>query len=186
MIFDELGFCWDLELRSGNTKSGVGAGNQIRRAFSSYKFTDEKYLSGDSAYCNQEVMTTCISLGAKFTLTANQATTGWENHLGEIHDWIPWKYSEEEKAEAVRRQKPLPEVEIGRFHWRPSWNDGLLFPVVVKRTRRTDQLSLLDGEWKYYGVVTNQNLAYMSFQELMEFHNKRGNAENFIREKKYV
>jgi hypothetical protein len=60
-----------------------------------------------------------------------------------------------------------------------------MFPVVVKRTRRTDQLSLLDGEWKYYGVMTNHNLAYMSFQALIEFHNKRGNAENFIREEKY-
>lgn len=185
VIFDELGFCWDLELRSGNTKSGVGAGSQIRRALSSYKFTDEKYLSGDSAYCNQEVMTTCLSLGAKFTLTANQATTGWENHLPEIADWTSWKYSDEEKEEALLRGKTLPEVELGRFHWRPSWNEGLMFPVVVKRTRRTDQLSLLEGEWKYYGVVTNHNLAYMSFQELMEFHNKRGNAENFIREEKY-
>ncbi|MBK7893033.1 MAG: transposase [Bdellovibrionales bacterium] len=51
--------------------------------------------------------------------------------------------------------------------------------------RRSEQLSLLDGEWKYYGVITNLNLAERSYQELIEFHNKRGNAENFIREEKY-
>jgi hypothetical protein len=50
---------------------------------------------------------------------------------------------------------------------------------------RTQQLSLLEGEWTYYGVVSNFNLAEKKLQEVIEFHNKRGNAENFIREKKY-
>jgi hypothetical protein len=185
VIFDELGFCWDLELRSGNTKSGVGAGNQIRRAFAAYKFNDEKYLSADSAYCNQEVITTCLSVGAKFTLTANHAYTGWENHIPEIIEWIPWQYTAEEQARAADSGLKLPDVELGRFFWRPSWNEVLCFPVVVKRTRRSEQLSLLEGEWKYYGVVSNLNLAQMSYQEVIEFHNKRGNAENFIREEKY-
>ena len=58
-------------------------------------------------------------------------------------------------------------------------------PVVVKRTRVTDQLSLIDGEWKPYGVVTNISLHDWSFQEVIEHHNKRGNVENFIREEKY-
>lgn len=185
VIFDELGFCWDLELRPGNTKSGVGASAQIRRAFSSYKFADEKYLSADSAYCNQDVITTCLSVGAKFTLTAHQGTTGWENHIPEITEWIPWVYSNDEKAQAAEQGQTLPSVELGRFHWRPSWNEVLCFPVVVKRMRRSEQLSLLDGEWKYYGVITNLSLAERSYQELIEFHNKRGNAENFIREEKY-
>lgn len=185
VIFDELGFCWDMELRPGNTKSGVGAGAQIRRAFSAYKFKDEKYLSGDAAYCNQEVITTCLSEGAKFSLTANQATTGWESHISEITTWTPWKWSPEQLQAAAQAEIRLPEIDLGYFYWRPSWNETLCFPVVVKRTKRTDQLSLLDGEWKYYGVVSNLNLAKMALQEVIEFHNKRGNAENFIREEKY-
>ena len=185
VIFDELGFCWDMELRSGNTKSGVGAGDQVRRAFSSYKFADEKYLSGDSAYCNQEMITTCLGLGAKFTLTAHQGTTGWENHISEITSWSPWKWSAEQVAEAKERDMTLPEIDVGHFYWRPSWNEVLCLPVVVKRTRRSEQLSLIEGEWKYYGVVTNFNLASSSPQDVIAFHNKRGNAENFIREEKY-
>ena len=185
VIFDELGFCWDMELRSGNTKSGDGAPAQIRRAFSGYKFTDEKYLSGDAAYCFQEVITTSISMGVKFTFTANQATTGWENHIQEITTWQPYIYSQAAKAYAAEHGITLPEVELGRFFWRPSWNDTLRLPVVVKRTRTTDQLSLIDGEWRYYGVVTNISLYDWSLQEVIEHHNKRGNAENFIREEKY-
>ena len=76
VIFDELGMCWDLELRSGNTKSGVGAPDQIKRAFKSYSFKDEKYLSGDSAYCNQEVIKTCMGLGGGLYLDGKSGDNG--------------------------------------------------------------------------------------------------------------
>jgi hypothetical protein len=96
IIYDELGLCWIFQLRPGNTKSGVGAPEQIAKAFSSYKFSDEKYLSVDAAYCNQEVIKTCISVGAKFTLTANDATTLWKDHIGEISNWESWVYTKDQ------------------------------------------------------------------------------------------
>ena len=188
VIFDELGMCWDLELRSGNTKSGVGAEEQILRAFSSYKFKDEKYLSADAAYCHQGVITTCISVGASFTLTANQATTSWEDHISEITKWEPWQYSEDEIKQARASGQRLPPIELGRFYWQPSWNPALRLPVVVKRMpyESEEQLSLLKpSEFKYYGVVTNLPLMSWSLQAVIEHHNKRGNAENFIREEKH-
>lgn len=184
VIFDELGFCWDLELRPGNAKSGAGAAEQIRRAFVGYKFKDEKYLSGDSAYCYQDVIATNLALGVLFTLTANQATTGWEDHISEITEWVPWEYSQAEKQHAILNEYTLAEVEVGRFYWRPSWNEVLRLPVVVKRTK-VEQSTLHWGEWKYYGIVTNLPLLEWSLQEVVQHHNKRGNAENFIREEKY-
>lgn len=184
VIFDELGFCWDFELRAGNTKSGVRAADQIRRALSAYKFKDEKYLSADSAYCYQEVITTCLALGVKFTLTANQATTGWENHIAEITKWTPWVYTEEQIKIAQEAGVTLPEIELGRFYWQPSWNEGLRLPVVVKRTK-AEQTTLLFGEHDYYGIVSNHSLHEWDLQKLMQHHNQRGNAENFIKEQKY-
>lgn len=184
VIFDELGLCWDIDLRSGNTKSGVGASEQIRRAFSSYGFKEEKYLSGDAAYCNQEIIKTCMGLGVKFSFTSNQATTGWENHINEITNWVPWSYSAEAIKNAHDRDKKLLEVELGRFYWTPSWNKAIRLPVVVKRTK-VEQADLFTGSWKHYGVVTNLSLKDWSLQKVMEHHNKRGNVENFIREEKY-
>ena len=184
VIFDELGMCWDLELRSGNTKSGDGAAEQIRRAFSSYSFQEEKYLSADAAYCNQEIIKSCLSLGVQFTITANQATTGWQDDISKINNWEKWVYTNEQKEFAIDRGIELPEIEVGRFHWSPSWNEVLKFPVVVKRTKK-EQPDLFEGIYKYYGVVTNHDLFKKSYQQLIEFHNKRGNAENFIREEKY-
>jgi Transposase DDE domain group 1 len=187
VIFDELGMAWDMELRSGNTKSGVAAGAQIRRVFAAYKFSDEKYLSGDAAFCNQEVMTTCMSLGAFFTLTANQATTGWEDHIESVVKWEPWVYSQEEIKDAAEHGYSLPEVELGRFYWQPGWNKALRLPVVVKRQKYgvQEQMLLGHGVYKYYGVITNLPLLNWSLQSVIEHHNKRGNAENFIREEKY-
>lgn len=184
VIFDELGFCWDLELRSGNTKSGVGACEQVRRAFSSFKFHDEKYLSGDSAYCYQELIKTCMALGIKFTFTANQATTQWEDFIPTITNWQPWVYSEEQIEKYQILEIEPPEIEVGSFLWTPNWNQGLRFPVVVKRMKK-EQADFIHGIYKYYGVVTNMDLTRNSYQEIIEFHNKRGNAENFIREEKY-
>lgn len=187
VIFDELGFCWDMELRAGNTKSGVGAADQIRRAFSSYKFAHEKYLSADSAYCNQEVIKTCLGLGVFFTLTANQATTGWEDHLSSITKWEPWVYTQQELDEAFEKGRRLPQVELGRFYWQPSWNEVLRLPVVVKRQKYAveEQMRLGQDEYKYYGIVTSLALIDWSLQKVVEHHNKRGNVENFIREEKY-
>lgn len=187
VIFDELGMAWDMELRAGNTKSGVGAGDQIRRAFAAYRFTDEKYISGDAAYCNQECMATSVSLGAFFTFTANQATTGWEDHIDSIVKWEPWAYTPEQIKEAAGQGRDLPEIELGRFYWQPGWNETLRFPVVVKRQKYgvEEQMHLGRGIYKYYGVVTNLPLLNWSLQSVIEHHNKRGNAENFIREEKY-
>lgn len=184
VIFDELGFCWDLELRSGNTKSGVGACEQVRRAFSNFKFHDEKYLSGDSAYCYQELIKTCMALGIKFTFTANQATTMWEDFIPTITNWTSWVYTEEQVEKYQLLDIELPEIEVGSFLWTPSWNQGLRFPIVVKRMKK-EQADFIHGIYKYYGVVTNMDLTKTSYQEIIEFHNKRGNAENFIREEKY-
>jgi hypothetical protein len=187
VIFDELGLAWDMELRSGNSKSGTGAGAQIRRAFAAYKFSDEKYLSGDAAYCNQEVITTCLSLGTFFTLTANQATTSWEDHIASIVKWEPWVYEPDEIKEAAEVGRQLPEIELGRFYWQPSWNETLRLAVVVKRQKyaQEEQMQLGQGIYKYYGVVTSLPLIKWSLQAVIEHHNKRGNAENFIREEKY-
>jgi len=172
VIFDQFGMCWGFDLRSGNTKSGVGASEMIKTALRGFKFRDEKQVRADSAYCNQDVIKTCIGLRAEFTITANQATTGWRDHIPSITNWEKSTVSE--------------GTEYGSFLWRPSWSDSLRINVVVKREVVEDeQRDLFDDVYKYYGVVTNMSLFKKSKQELMEHHAKRGNAENFIREEKY-
>src|SRR5688572_29915065 len=113
-----------------------------------------KYFRGDSAYCFQEMIRTLMRLGVTYTITAHQGTTGWEGHIGEITEWKPWVYSQDELEKAEKRGKKLPLIEVGRFHWAPSWAPNIRIAVVVKRTwKEPEQLGMLNlpGEWKHYG-----------------------------------
>lgn len=190
--FDELGFCYGFRLREGGTYSSVGAPTEIDRIFKHLPYKEEKHFRADSAFCNEEVIRACLRHNARFTITAH-GNTNWELRAGGITNWEPWQYTDEEKRVAEARKKPLPEVEVGSMIYQPTWSDNLRFFVVVKRTRikeRTFDLfsANLDQDqkegWKYYGVLTNRDLFRESKQGVVEHHAKRGNSENFIREKK--
>lgn len=183
--FDELGFCYGFRLREGNTFSATGAGAEIDRIFKHLKYSDEKYFRADSAYCNEEVMRACLRQGAFFSITAHN-NMGWESRVKEITNWEDWKYSEEEMSESKEKKRELPVIEVGSFLYQPSWSENLRFQVVVKRTRgESGEKTLFNPEgYRHYAVLTNVDLFRMSRQKLISHHAKRGNAENFIREKK--
>jgi hypothetical protein len=188
VIFDEQGLNYGMQLRSGNTGNNVGARELIQSAFAPWKRKEDKFLSGDSAYCNQDVIQTCLNLRIYFTLTAHEGTTGWQGHVDAIDNWKAWEYTPEEIKTAERKQQRLPNIEVGSYLWTPSWATSLRLTVVVKRTWiDDDQASLFEdkGFWKYYAIVTGMPLQSFSLQQIVEFHNKRGNMENFIREEKY-
>lgn len=186
VCFDEMGLCHDVVLRPGNTKSGVGAPEQLARVFQGMK-NDRKFLSADSAYCNQDLIRLCIAEKIQYTLTANDATTGWRGLIEQITEWTAWKWSEEDLQKAEKSGKTLPKVELGKVLWAPGWAPNIRIQIVIKRTPVDHALPLLagTGTYDYYGVVTNFNLLTHSLQDVIEFHNKRGNAERFIREEKY-
>jgi hypothetical protein len=188
VIFDELGLSYGMQLRSGNTKSGVGARELIENAFSPWSREEEKFLSADAAYCNQEVIRTCLGGRIYFTITANEATTGWEGHTDEIENWRAWQYTDEEVSKSEIKKRSLPKIEVGSFLLTPGWADNIRLTVVVKRTWIEDEQGSLfgDGHWKYYGVVCGMPQQKFTIQQIIEHHNKRGNAENFIREEKYA
>lgn len=82
VAFDELGFAYNMALRSGNTFSSQGAAPMIHQIFSQIKAHPEagkvdRYFRGDSAFCNEEVIRACLLEEAKFTLTAH-GNIGWE------------------------------------------------------------------------------------------------------------
>jgi Transposase DDE domain group 1 len=196
VAYDELGLCHGIELAPGNTKPGSTCIPLLQHCFSGLKFADTKFFRADSAYCYQDVIRTCISLGVSYTIAAHDGTTEWRSHIPEVTDWLPWAYSEEDFKKAAKTQRSLPKIELGRFHWQPSWADNLRIPVIVKRTWKEEenkseekdgQLILLTvpAHWEYYAIITNWNLFHHSLQEVMAFYLKRGNAENFIREEKY-
>lgn len=199
-ISDQVGLTYGFQLRPGNIGKAVGAKDLILQAFKHISFREEKYLSGDSAYLTQEVIKAAMSVGTFFTITAPD-TIKWKDKLKDL-DWQAWDYSEEEKERAKKKNQELAIVEVARYHWRPSWdkNNQLHFPVVIKRewvsfkdqVKKNATGNLFEythqdgqGDWKYYAVVTNMNLAKYSYEDVIRRHNKRGNCERFIKEEKY-
>ena len=183
--WDELGFCHGMELRPGGTFSSQGAPEMIRKVFSHLKHGDKKYLRGDSAFHNKKCLLACVRAGASFTVTAHRNST-WEDKvkLGAITSWVPWEYSREELEKAAEQKIKLPVVELGSFVYQPGWSENLRFYVVVKRTLVKDRQG--NEVWKHYGIITNWNLFRTKLQTLVEFHQKRANSENFIREEKWA
>ena len=180
VAYDELGFCHGVQLGAGNTKPGSTCVPLIEHCFAGLKFSDEKYFRADSAYCWEGPLQSLIRLGVTYTITANDATTCWRDYIQEITQWTPWVYSEEDQKKALKKNKPLPQIELGRFYWQPPWAENLRIAVIVKRTWLESS-----KEWAYYAVITNFNLLQNSYQSVMQWHQKRGLAEAFIREEKY-
>ena len=181
--FDELGFCYGFRLREGGTFSSVGASEEIERIFSHLDYKAEKHFRADSAYCNEDVIRSCLKKGAYFTITAH-GNTGWEGKISQVTNWTPWQYTADEIQEAQKKKKKPPEIDVGSMLYQPSWSESLRFQIAIKR-QRVEQQGLFEQEgFKYYGVMTNWSLFYETPQKVLEHHAKRGNAENFIREKK--
>jgi hypothetical protein len=183
VVYDQMGFCHGFQLRPGNTKSGVDAPELLDGALNDgktqlkRKFEGKVFTRADSAYCNQEYIKTNLHRGALFTITANNATTGWKDlFASEGLAWQPHVYTEKELEWAEKKRVDLPQIDYTRIQWTPSWSQKeekkLIFPIVIKRTldkekfeelrKKNSQLNLIgedgylkDDPYDYYAVVTN-------------------------------
>lgn len=182
VAYDEMGLVHGFDLRPGNTFSAQDAGKMIDGVFRDVE--GEKFFRGDSAFCNEEVFRACLSRQVRFTITAH-GNTNWEGKASTITNWTPWRHSEERQERAQAKKKDLPIIEVGSFVYQPAWSEGVRFFCIVKRTwvKKADLFG--EGHWKYYAIFTNRSAIQNSMQEIMEFHHKRGNAENMIREEKH-
>ena len=209
--FSSLGFCHHVWLRPGNTKSGTDANQMIRNIFDTAltsklrHFFHQDFVRMDSAFCDQNTIHACLERGTHFTITANKATTFWHKLL-EVQGvaWTAWVHDEKTIKQHEKAGYPLPQIEVGRIWWEPRWANGTLrFPILVKRTWKSfcklkerhkvksqGELFNIDtveesGGWEYYAVVTNHDLTKSSYQDIMEFHQKRASSENMNKEQKF-
>lgn len=188
LTFDDRGFSYDMDLRPGSTFSANGADQMILRVMGDIpnRVEVQHYYRGDSAFCNEDCLRAAQAKGLKGTVTVH-GNTGWEAKIPDITNWQPWVYSLEQIKKANESGKALPAIDVGFMMYEPGWAQGVQYPVVVKRTPKDDggQTTLLsDGNFKYWGVLSFRGLYPQTPQEILKFHQGRGNMENFIREGK--
>lgn len=188
LTIDDKGFSYDMALRSGNTFSSEQSADMVFRVLGDIpnRLDVQHYFRGDSAFSREDFIRSAQSRGLKGTLTAH-GNSGWENYIDEVNNWQPWVYTEEEKKKALEAGRALPEVHVGYWMYEPGWAPGVKYPVVIKRSRKSEseQTSLFaENEYKYWGVLSLRGLYPQTPQQILEFHQGRGNMENFIREGK--
>lgn len=184
--FDEIGLCYGAGLRKGSTQSGKDFDPLLSSCFAFFpkeslnrkQRTIRRYFMGDSAYCRSKVILRAMNMGLKYSLSAHDGRTQWKSHVDGISDWEAWKWTPEEIQWAVDNEEKLPTIEVGSYLWQPRWAMNIRIRIVVKRMWIEAK-----QQWKYHGIVTN--IFDLSKQGVVEHHNQRGNAENFIREGKY-
>jgi len=124
----------------------------------------------DSGYFDEEIIETIESLGCKYLIKAKEYPT--------IVSQVPDPSILFIKGEEGREK-------AGLFTKLNTWDKDRRFVIsrVLKPEKERAQLSILDGdEYEYLFFVTNTELPS---EKVVIPYEKRGNAENYIKEAKY-
>ena len=173
----QFAFCDELKayvtgfVRSGNAYTANGAAELIKEIVATLKAQNlEIFFRMDSGYFDEEIIETIESLGCKYLIKAkayatlvSQVTTSSAVFLKGIDG--------RETAELL--------IKLDK------WKKKRRFVVsrVLKPEKERAQLSLLEGsEYDYFFFVTNTDL---ESEAVVLSYEKRGNAENYIKEAKY-
>ena len=183
--FDQYGFTFWREVRSGSNFTSNGAPTAIRTIFGRIE-ADEKarrvgrdkklsrFVCADSGLCNSDNMRASDECAAQFVFCMRENM--YAPHLKTIKSWVPCKTV---KARGGRA------CEVGHtIYWPDKY--GKLVRIVAIRALKHNCRELLfhESRYDYYAWCTNIGSHEMGDEEIVLFYHKRGNAENFIREAK--
>ncbi|QJO81172.1 IS1380 family transposase (plasmid) [Klebsiella pneumoniae] len=158
-------------VRSGNTYTANGAAEMIKEIVANIKSDDLEILFRmDSGYFDEKIIETIESLGCKYLIKAKSYSTLTSQATNSSIVFV--------KGEEGRETTELYTKLV-------KWEKDRRFVVsrVLKPEKERAQLSLLEGsEYDYFFFVTNTTLLS---EKVVIYYEKRGNAENYIKEAKY-
>ena len=164
----EDGVCLTHEFREGNVAAQSGAVAFLRRCLNLCPRI--KYFRSDSAFYQAAVIDECEERGIGYTITADQ-DAGVKEVIKTGRDWRPLFTA---KGEATDR-------EVGTaIHLLRKAKEPVR--LVVQRWR-DPQLALFEPNGYCYHVIAS-NRDELEAEEVVWFHNQRGQVENFIKELK--
>jgi len=173
----QFAFCDELKayitgfVRSGNTYTANGAAEMIKEIVAQIKTDDlETLFRMDSGYFDEEIIEIIESLGCKYLIKAKAYPT-LVSQLTDPSILFVTGYDGRETAELFTKLD--------------TWDKDRRFVVsrILKPEKDRAQLSLFDSdEFEYFFFVTNTELPS---EKVVIAYEKRGNAENYIKEAKY-
>ena len=140
LVFDDRGFSYDMALRPGSTFSANGADQMMLRVMDDIpnRLEVQHYYRGDSAFCNEDCLRAALSKSLKGTVTVH-GNTGWESKIQDVTNWQPWVYTEDEIKKAAEAKRTLPAMDVGFMMYEPGWAPGVQYPIVIKRTPKSEE-----------------------------------------------
>jgi len=173
----QFAFCDELKayitgfMRSGNTYTANGAAEMIKEIVANIKTDDIEILFRmDSGYFDKEIIRTIESFNCMYLIKAKAYPT------------LTAKVTDSKKL-FVKGEEGRETIEL--FTKLNTWDKERRFVVsrVIKPEKERVQLSILPGtEYLYFFFITNTDLPS---EKVVITYEKRGNAENYIKEAKY-
>jgi hypothetical protein len=183
--YDQYGFSYLFDLRSGNTWSGTDAEIWVHKIFSKIPGSMERWFRADSAYGTIAVFEALKAAKVKYTIVLKDNIGKYVRKKNLDH--LCW-----EKTEIEFFGSNECEIAMGLY---PIKSLGNLRVVFIRRKKSVEeieqQLDLLkkynpeEDDYRHYSIVTNIDISEMSNVEIIEFYRGRANCENFIKEQKY-
>jgi hypothetical protein len=183
--YDQFGFSYLFDLRSGNTWSGTEAERWIHQVFSRCPDWMEKYFRADSGYGKHAVFAALKAAGVKFTIVLKENIGRYVRKKNKDH--LVWT-----KTKLEFFSSNQCEIAMGIY---PLQNLGNLRVVFIRKKKSEDeikkQLDFLkihdreEDDYQYYSIITNIDSSEMNGEQIIEFYRSRANCENFIKEQKH-
>ena len=174
----QFAFCDELKayltgyVRSGDTYTANGAAGMIQEIIAHLKVEDlEITFRMDSGYFDDAILETIESLGCTYVIKGKGYPTLVEQVTDPSIAFVT-SVAGRETTELVTALN--------------TWKEDRRFVVsrVLKDEKDRKQLSFLESAaYDYFFFVTNNTS--LSSEEVVEFYEKRGNCENYIKEAKY-
>jgi len=172
----QFAFCDELKayitgfVRSGNTYTANGAAEMIKEIVAQIKTDDLEILFRmDSGYFDDEIIETIESANCQYLIKGKAYPT--------LASQVTAPTISFTKGDEGRETTEL----VTKLD---TWDKDRRFVVsrVLKPKKDSLQLSFLDNEFEYFYFVTNTELPS---EKVVIAYEKRGNAENYIKEAKY-
>lgn len=169
------GICAGSKFRYGNASASEGLLDFIKECIKNLG-KGIKIIRSDSAGYQSEIMNFCFDTNRYFTITADHDSavmeaiskiekTEWiqgKNRDGDFENWMV--------AETIHTTN----------------KSNLSFRLVIKRERNKNQISIFDSnEYRYWIIATNLPQGRYSANDIILFHQKRGELERLIGEIKH-
>ena len=170
----DLDLCVSSDYRNGAVHAGVGTKEHLAHTDDWLKSLGKqlKYFRSDSAGYSADVFNACSDRNIIFTITADQdAAVKAAIRTIKTEDWHPIY---DEKGENTGRQFAT------LVHCMEKTKEP--FTLIVQRWEDPQQKLFEKNPYHYYVIATNDFERESRPDEIIRFHNKRGNAENYNKE----